>query len=92
MANIEFISAENGGVEFYDGNHGLIGFAKTAQMVAYIIQTHGMEEAWMSSSMDFANEYGFATAGGAKELLNEGIELYNAADHANCKLNAEELV
>ena len=89
MANIEFIAAENGGVEFYDG---LVGFAKTAQMVAYILQTHGMEEAWMSSSMDFANEYGFATAEGAKELLQEGIDLYNAADHANCKLNAEELV
>jgi len=24
--------------------------------------------------------------------LQEGIDLYNAADHANCKLNAEELV
>ena len=50
-----------------------------------------MDEAWMSSSMDFANEYGFATADGAKVLLQEGIDLYNAADHANCKLNAEEL-
>lgn len=92
MAIIQFIGAENGGVEFYDANHGLVGFAKTAQMVAYILQTHGMNEAWMSSSMDFANEYGFATAQGAKELLNEGIELYNACDHANCTLNAEELV
>ena len=40
MANIEFIAAENGGVEFYDGNHGLIGFAKTAQMVAYLSLIH----------------------------------------------------
>ena len=80
MANIEFISAENGGVEFYDGNHGLVGFATSAQMVAYIIQTHGMDEAWMSSSMDFADEYGFATADGAKVLLQEGIDLYNQVE------------
>ena len=72
MANIEFIAAENGGVEFYDGNHGLVGFAKTAQMVAYIIQTHGMDEAWMSSSMDFANEYGFATARRSKRIVARG--------------------
>ena len=67
------ISAENGGVGVYIGDDNKVGFAKTAKMLKYILDTKNInvfeDRIFFSSSMDFANEYGFATHDGAKEIF-----------------------
>ena len=43
--------------------------AKTAKMLAYILDTHKIyEPVYFSSSMDFADEYGFAHYNDAKTM------------------------
>ena len=78
MTNQEtiFIAANNGGIEVFKGVGNKIGFAKTAKMLAYILDTHKIYgEVMTSSSMDFADEYGFDHYDGAKNLWNEAVEL-----------------
>ena len=56
-----FVSANNGFVKIYKGMKQQIGTAKTAKMLAYILDTYKIyEPVYFSSSMDFADEYGFA--------------------------------
>ena len=68
-----FIDAENGGVGVYIGAGNKVGFAKTAKMLKYILDTKNInvfeDTIFFSSSMDFADEYGFATHDGAKEIF-----------------------
>jgi len=82
MSKIDFISAENGGIKFYGGRDDVamelncVGFAKTAEMVNYIIKTRGLADRVMhSSSMDFADEYGFDNHDDAWILWQDGYEL-----------------
>ena len=82
MAKIDFISADNGGIKFYGGRDDVamelnpVGFAKTPEMVNYIIKTRGLADRVMhSSSMDFASEYGFANNDDAWILWQDGVEL-----------------
>ena len=82
MTKIDFISADNGGIKFYGGRNdelgqlNTVGFAKTPKMVAYILQTRGVADRLMhSSSMDFADEYGFDNHDGAWILWQDGVEL-----------------
>ena len=82
MAKIDFISADNGGIMFYGGRDDVamelncVGFAKTPEMVDYIIKTRGLADRVMrSSSMDFASEYGFANNDDAWILWQDGYEL-----------------
>jgi len=82
MTKIDFISADNGGIKFYGGRDDVamelncVGFAKTAEMVNYIIKTRGLADRVMhSSSMDFADEYGFDNHDGAWILWQDGYEL-----------------
>jgi len=82
MTKIDFISAEDGGIKFYGGRDdnamelNCVGFAKTAEMVNYIIKTRGLADRVMhSSSMDFASEYGFANNDDAWILWQDGYEL-----------------
>ena len=85
MTKIDFISADNGGIKFYGGRNdelgqlNTVGFAKTPEMVAYILQTRGVADRLMhSSSMDFAEEYGFKNNGDAWNMFDAGIELASA--------------
>ena len=68
-----FIDAENGGVGVYIGAGNKVGWAKTAKMLKYILDTKNInvfeDRLFFSSSMDFANEYGFETHDGAKEIF-----------------------
>ena len=62
MTNQEtvFIGAENGGIGVYVGVGNKVGFAKTAKMLAYILDTHKIYgEVMFTSSMDFADEVWF---------------------------------
>ena len=85
MTKIDFISADNGGIKFYGGRNdelgqlNTVGFAKTPKMVAYILQTRGVADRLMhSSSMDFAEEYGFKSNGDAWNMFDAGVELASA--------------
>lgn len=82
MTKIDFISADNGGIKFYGGRNdelgelNTVGFAKTPKMVAHILQTRGVADRLMhSSSMDFADEYGFKNNGDAWNMFDAGVEL-----------------
>ncbi len=73
---IDFINANNGGIEFHAGLENKVGFAKTAEMVAYIIETKGLANRVMhSSSMDFADEYDFANYDDAWKLWDKGLNI-----------------
>ena len=67
-----FIDADNGGVGVYIGAGNKVGWAKTARTLKYILETKNVnvfkDRIFFSSSMDFADEYGFATRDGAKEI------------------------
>ena len=73
MSETVFISANNGGIEVGIGVGNKVGFAKTAKMLKYILDTKNInvfeDTIFFSSSMDFADEYGFATHDGAKEIF-----------------------
>ena len=73
---IDFIAAQDGGIQFFSGVGNQVGFATTPKMVAYVVQTKGLAESvFHSSSMDFADEEGFATYDGAWKLWEAGMEL-----------------
>ena len=74
---IDFISAKDGGIQMFT-NNGVVGFAKSAKSIAYIMQTKGLADTiYCSSSMDFADEEGFATHDGDNKIWNEAITIYN---------------
>ena len=78
MTKIDYITAHNGGIQMYAGLGNIVGWGKTAQHIAYVMQTYGMADAvYGGSSMDFADEEGFNTYDGATNLWNEAIEIYN---------------
>ena len=71
-----FIDAQNGGIGVYIGAGNKVGFAKTAKMLAYILDTKKIYgEVMFTSSMDFASEYGFADNGDARKLFNDAVEM-----------------
>ena len=75
-----FISANNGGLEIYKGVGNLIaGNIKTAKTFKYVMDTHNIDidfdTIYYTSSMDFADEEGFAHYGDAKILAEEGFKL-----------------
>ena len=76
MSDTVFISANNGGIEVGIGVGNKVGFAKTAKMLAYILDTKKIfGEVMFTSSMDFADENGFTHYDGAKNLWNAAVEL-----------------
>ena len=71
-----FIDAENGGISVYIGVGNKVGFAKTAKMLAYILDTKKIfGEVMFTSSMDFATENGFDTDDGSKQLSDNAVEM-----------------
>jgi hypothetical protein len=70
---IDFVNADNGKVELKAGDRVIIR-SNNAQELAWAISKYGMD-AWYSSSMQFAAEYGFETNEAAIELLNKAIAI-----------------
>ena len=68
-----FIEAMCGGIGVYIGAGNKVGFARTPKMLKYILDTKNInvfeDRLFFTSSMDFANEYGFADQDGAKEIF-----------------------
>ena len=76
MSETVFISANNGGIDVGIGVGNTVGHATTPKMLAYILDTHNVFGSVMvTSSMDFADEYGFDHYDGAKNLWNEAVEM-----------------
>lgn len=76
---IDFVSANNGGLEFFAESAGIwvnVGWAKSAEGCADIIAEHGLaSQVSGSSSMDFASEYGFESDDDADILYRNAIKL-----------------
>ena len=74
-----FIDADNGGVGVYIGAGNKVGWAKTAKMLKYILDTKNInvfeDTIFFSSTKDFAHEYGFAHHDGAKHIFYTAQEL-----------------
>ena len=77
MSKISYISAHNGGIQmFSDTSVGIVGFGKTPESVAYVLNTKGIADTcYQSSSMDYASEEGFDTDDGAAFLFKKALEL-----------------
>ena len=74
---IDYIAADKGGILMYAGLGNLVGFGKTAEMVAHVCETKGLkgDTVATSSSIDFADEYGFDHYDGAKDLWEEAMTI-----------------
>ena len=72
-----FLNAQNGAVAVYKGVVNLVGLAKNGKTLKYIFETHNIDymndAVYFQSTMDFADEEGFATADGAKQIVAEMI-------------------
>ena len=77
MSDTIFIDAVKGAkVAVFKGAGNQIGAASTPKMLAYILDTKKIFGSVMfTSSMDFADEYGFDHYDGAKDLWNEAVEM-----------------
>jgi len=75
---INFISADLGHLELYEGSD-LMGITKSAKDIVRVLQENGIADSvFASSSMDFASEYGFKTDEAASELWELGLSRYYA--------------
>lgn len=74
---IDYITAHNGGIQMYAGLGNLVGWGKTAKHIAYVCETKGLkgDTVATSSSIDFADEYGFDHYNGAKDLWDEAMTI-----------------
>jgi|14BtaG_2_1085337.scaffolds.fasta_scaffold00412_21 hypothetical protein len=72
-----FISAEHGFVKVYKGVNNVVGGAKTAKGLAWILATHKVNDydVYFQSSMDFADEEGFDHHDDAKKIWDDAMEL-----------------
>ena len=72
-----FIDAIEGAkVAVFKGAGNMIGTAKTAEMLNYILDTHNIYgEVMFCSTMDFADEVGFATHDGAKKIWDAAMAM-----------------
>lgn len=74
---IDYVAADNACVVLYEGDN-IVAECATAKTIAYYIAECGIADSfYFSSSMDFADEYGFDNAEDAKELLFAGIKMFN---------------
>ena len=77
MSDTIFIDAVKGAkVAVFKGVGNEVGRAKTAKMLAYILDTHKIfGEVMFCSTMDFADEVGFATHDGAKKIWDAAVAM-----------------
>ena len=71
---ITFISANEGKLEFYMDDT-LVFASGNIDELARVMPEMDLTGAYGSSSLDFADEYGFATHSGAYDLLTQAIEM-----------------
>lgn len=74
-----FVGANNGGLEIYIGVGNLVaGNIETAKTLQYVFETYNIDidrdTIYFDSTMDFADEFGFAHYDDAKILFEEGVK------------------
>jgi len=74
MKNVTFISADEGKIKLFGGLDDLIIESGDVNELAEALKTLDLRDAAASSSMDFADEYGFDTHHGAYDLLTAALE------------------
>ena len=76
------IGADEGTLEIRGENNFLFKGIATAKTLVYALEKGNIDldfdDIFFSSSMDFADEYGFDTYTGAKELWEEGAKRWYA--------------
>ena len=78
MTMIKFFGAEKGGVAVYHDVGDKVGWANTPEMLAYLMNTHGIADTtYATSDVDFCTEYGFAEQGKARVMIDKAFEIYN---------------
>ena len=79
MSETVFIDAMDGGIGVFIGAGNQVGFAKDAKMLKYILDTKNVnvfeDRMFFTSSMDFADEYGFDHHDGAKDLWKNAVKM-----------------
>lgn len=73
MMKVTFLAANEGTVEVTTSFGMKMVFANAKQL-AEVADTLDFSDAYSSSSMDFASEYGFDTDSGAWEMVEAGLE------------------
>ena len=80
MANpIHIVSAKEGKIEMRLEDNTVLPLTDDPKMLALAVGCHGVE-GYFTSSMDFADEYGFARPNAARSLFEQGMAI--AAEHA----------
>ena len=77
MIKVTFLNAKNGKVELYSGIDNLIAVAGDSEVLAATIRELNLDfsEAYASSSMDHANEYGFPFRSAAWSIVENALEI-----------------
>jgi|MDTC01.3.fsa_nt_gb hypothetical protein len=44
MNKVNYVTSENGLIKMFTNRTNLVGFAKTAKMIAYVLQTRGLAD------------------------------------------------
>lgn len=72
---IDFVYANYGKIVLALLDDAKVVTAESSKEVADAISNYGLaKDFWMSSSMDFASEYGFASDSEAKEMFEAGVK------------------
>ena len=84
---IDYLYADKGGIVFCSGDvFNQVGFAKSAKVAAYVMETKGIaDEIRHSSSMDFASEYGFKKNGDAWVMFDTALEMIGLDFNIGCR-------
>lgn len=75
---IHIVSAKDGKIEMRLKNDTVLPLTNDPKMIALAVGCHGVE-GYFTSSMDFADEYGFARPNAARSLFEQGMAI--AAAH-----------
>jgi hypothetical protein len=71
---IDFITADNGSIEMF-ANNELVATASTAKDISWALKEYGFEgSVATSSTIDFADEFGFENQDDAITLWEEGVK------------------
>lgn len=72
---IEFVSAKDGKLEMILRDGTKLPLTDDVNLIALAVGSHGLE-GYLTSSMDFADQYGFARPRGARDLLERAMAIH----------------
>jgi len=79
MSDSIFLEADNRGIAVYEGPGNRVDWARDVLSLSNVVENwdlYDRDNVFFTSSMDFANEYGFKTADGARKLLKEATRIF----------------